>query len=624
MDVLTEQILMGKEQFETQEIPALEASTNSSTMADLLTLAAKQHADNVALKYKKDDVWQELKYSELGEIVKSITKGLIAGGISLGDKVSILANTRPEWTYCDFGALCAGACVAPIYQTNSPEECEYVLNHSEARIVFVENGEQLAKVEKVRGQLAHLERIVVMEADVDDLGDAITLDQLIAEGAGVEDSAFNERVAAVKPTDLCTIIYTSGTTGPPKGCMITHENYRNTTHMGETTIIGDPEEVIYLFLPLAHSFALLVQFVSIDVGGTIAYWERDGQKIVQNLTEVKPHAFPSVPRIFEKIYTLANTVKASKSPEEQEMFDKAIEVGLKVRLMQSEGQEVPAELMQAFEASDGPVYSMVRNLFGGNLKRAVTGAAPIAQEILEFFFACGVPVLEGYGMTETATLATANNTVFGFRFGSVGKPVPGVSCKIAEDGELLIKGGNVFQGYFKDPASTAETIDGDQWLHTGDIGEIDADGFVYITGRKKDIIITAGGKNLTPANFENAMKQNRWVSQAVMFADRKPYPVALVTLDVEELPALAAQVGIETADNATMAEDPKVRDVIQDVIDGVNVKFAPVEQVKKFRILDHDLTQETGELTPTMKVKRNVVYEKYADVFESMYAAEGP
>ncbi|MBI5310296.1 MAG: long-chain fatty acid--CoA ligase [Actinobacteria bacterium] len=611
---------MGIDLYASPAAPVVDQSTNSTTVADMLTLATAKYAEGIAQRVKEGEEWREISYSELGEIVKAIGKGLMANGVSLGDKVAILANTRAEWTHADFAALCAGACVAPIYQTNSPVECEYVLEHSEAKVLFLENGEQLDKIKQVRGNLTHLELVVIMDPDVDDLGEAITLTELKQQGEAIPDAEFEDRVASVQPGDLCTIIYTSGTTGPPKGCMITHENYLNTTHMAEAAGVLEPGETSFLFLPLAHSFALLVQFTSVDIGGTIIYWERDAAKIVPNLMETKPANFPSVPRIFEKLYVLANTVKASKTPEEQAMFDKAVEVGLKVRLMQNAGEEVPAELMAAFEAAQEPVYSLVQNLFGGNVKRAVTGAAPIAREILEFFYACGVPVYEGYGMTETATLSTAN-TRNEFRFGSVGKPVPGVTCRIAEDGELLIKGANIFQGYYKNSNETAETLDPDGWLHTGDIAEIDEDGFVYITGRKKDIIITAGGKNLTPANFENAMKQNRWVSQAVMFADRKPYPVALITLDPDELPALGDQLGIEP-DNAAMAEDPKVRELIQGVITEVNSQFAPVEQVKKFRILDHDLTQPTGELTPTLKVKRSVVYDKYADVFESMYAED--
>ena len=619
MDVLTELFEMAIEQSESQQIPAMEASTNSSTMADLFTLAAAKHADNVALKHKVGEDWHEVTYAELLPIVREISKALIASGITLGDKVAILCNTRPEWTYCDFGALCAGATVAPVYQTNSPDEVEYVLNHSEAKLVFVEDGEQLDKIKRVRENLKFLEMVVIIDPDTEDLGEAVSLEEFKTQGAAISDDEFEQRVAAVQPDDLCTIVYTSGTTGPPKGCMITHANYRATATMGESTLIGDPQELIYLFLPLAHVFARLVQFVAVDVGATIAYWQKDPQLIIADVIGLQPDSLPSVPRIFEKLYTLANTAADAKSPEEKAMFKKAIEVGAKVRELQAQGQPVPEDMQKIFDAADEPVYQMVRNLFGGKMKRAVTGAAPIAAEILEFFFACGVPVFEGYGMTETSTLATSNNAITGYRIGSVGKPVPGCTVRIAEDGEIMVKGPNIFQGYYKDDQATAETIDRDGWLHTGDLGMIDDDGFVFITGRKKDIIITAGGKNLTPANFENAMKQNRWVSQAVMYGDRRPYPVALLTLDPEELPALAAELGIENDDH--IYSNPKVTDLIQAVVDEVNTKFAQVEQVKKFRILNHDLTIETGELTPSLKVKRNIVHEKYEDIYDAMYSS---
>ncbi len=619
MDVLTELFDMAIEQSESQLIPAMAASTDSTTMADMLTLAAEQHAANVALKHKVGEEWHEVTYAELLPIVRDISKALIATGITLGDKVAILSNTRPEWTYCDFGALTAGATVAPVYQTNSPEEVEYVLNHSEAKLVFVEDGEQLDKIKRVRSELTYLESVVIIDPDVEDLGEAITLEEFKSQGQNISDEEFEQRVAAITPDDLCTIVYTSGTTGPPKGCMLTHGNYRATTTMGESTLIGDPQELIYLFLPLAHVFARLVQFVSIDVGATLAYWQKDPQLIIADVIGLSPNSLPSVPRIFEKIYTLAHTAAEAKSPEEQAFFKKAIEVGAQVRELQQKGEPIPADLQAVFDAADEPVYSNVRALFGGQMRRAVTGAAPIAPEILEFFFACGVPVFEGYGMTETSTMASSNNVISGYRIGSVGKAAPGCSIKIAEDGEIMIKGPNIFQGYYKDPAATAETLDRDGWLHTGDLGMIDDDGFVFITGRKKDIIITAGGKNLTPANFENAMKQNRWVSQAVMYGDRRPYPVALLTLDPEELPALAAQLEIPNDDH--LFSDPKVTDLIQAVVDEVNTKFAQVEQVKKFRILNHDLTIETGELTPSLKVKRNIVHEKYADIYDAMYSS---
>ncbi len=371
----------------------------------------------------------------------------------------------------------------------------------------------------------------------------------------------------------------------------------------------------YLFLPLAHAFAVLIQFILLDLGATLAYWSRDPQKIIGELMEVNPSYFPSVPRMFEKIYTLAT----SAAPD-QEQLRKAVEVGFEVRQLQEAGEPVPEPLQQAFDQAEESLYSKVRALFGSNIKECVTGAAPIAQEILEFFYACGVPVMEGYGMTETATVATVNRARGGnFRFGSVGKALDGVELKIADDGEVLIKGPNIFQGYYKNDEATRSTLE-DGWLHTGDLGRLDEDGYLFITGRKKDIIITAGGKNITPANLENGLKQNRWISQAVVVGDRRPYLVALITLDPDEVAALAQQLGIENADPAALAGDERVQAEIQRAVDEVNSHVGPVEQIKRFAILDHDFSQETGELTPSLKVKRNVVHEKFADSVEDLYA----
>lgn len=621
MEVMTENPGTTLQEYASEPIPPNPDSTDSDTMATLLTIAAEKHADNIAIKHCDAEAWREITFAEMGAIVKSITKGMIASGIEKGDKVAILGGTRPEWSFADFGALCAGAVVAPIYQTNSPEECEYVLNHSEAKMLVLEDAAQLEKIAKVRSNLQHLQQIVMIDPSSGDLGESITLEELKAQGQTVSDEDFEQRLASIEPGDLCTIVYTSGTTGPPKGCMITHENFRNTTSMASSIVAGEGgegTETAYLFLPLAHVFARLIQFTLTDTGGTIAYWRGDPLMIIADVMEVKPEILPSVPRIFEKIYALAQNASAAKSPEEQAFAKKAIEVGYQVRMLQEAGEPVPEDLQQIFDAAEEPVYAMVRNLFGGNVQRAITGAAPIAKEILEFFYACGVPVFEGYGMTETSTLSTANNTVYGFRFGSIGRPVPGVTVRIADDGEILVKGPNIFQGYYKNEEETAKTIDPDGWLHTGDLGYIDGDGFIFINGRKKDIIITAGGKNLTPANFENAMKQHPWVSQAVMFGDRKPYPVALVTLDPEAIPAIAEKLGVPADEK--IGDNDAVRAELQTHLDKVNEKFASVEQVKKFRVLGHDLTIESGDLTPSMKVKRSVVYEQYADLFESMYS----
>jgi long-chain acyl-CoA synthetase len=594
---------------EATQIPALEFSTGSRTIADIVPIAARKHAGKTALMHKVGGEWREVSYDELARTVKEVTLGLIDIGIARGDKVAILSDTRPEWTYANFGLLGAGAASVSVYQTNSPEECRYVLSHSESRAVFVEDGEQLAKIRAIEGELPNLEFVIVFEPE-GDIGDAVPFDELRERGRSRDDSDYESSVEAVGQDDVCLYIYTSGTTGPPKGCVLTHGNYRDVVNMTIEHGTMTADELTYLFLPLAHSFAVLIQFGTIDLGATIAYWERDPQQIIPNLMEVRPTHFPSVPRIFEKIYTLATS-----NADDPEKLQKAVQLGLKVRHLMVRGEEVPAELEEPFAQAEEALYKNVRNLFGGHVTQAVTGAAPIAPEILEFFYACGVPVMEGYGMTETSTVATVN-TREDFRFGSVGKPLQGVELKIADDGEVLIKGPNIFQGYFKNEEATREALE-DGWLHTGDLGRIDEDGFLYITGRKKDIIITAGGKNITPANPENWLKENRWISQAVVVGDRRPYLVVLITLDPEEAPAFAQEHGLSVEE---LPESEAMRAEVQNAIDGVNSRLARVEQIKKFKILPHDLSQETGELTPTMKVKRNVVVEKFAPEIEALYS----
>ncbi len=594
---------------------AAESGTNSKTCADLMPLAAERHADLPAVTYKDSSgQWVSKTYREVGEIVRQLALGLIELGIEKGDKVSILANTRPEWTYFDFAALSVGATVVPIYQTNSPEECQYVIENSDAKAVVVEDSEQLAKVDEIREQVPKLERVIRMEGSG---GDAISMDELIEAGAGRSDSEWEQRWRSVTPDDICTFIYTSGTTGPPKGCVISHGNYRSMITMALDESVLDSDTTAYLFLPLAHSFALLIQLLSFDLGGNIAYWERDPLKIVPNLAEVKPDYFPSVPRIFEKIYTAATSEMEKAGGLKKAVFNWAIGVGEKVRERERAGEPVGWLLRKQYEIADKQVLSKIRALFGGNIKNCVTGAAPINPEILRFFDAAGVLILEGWGMTETSTAATVARPD-AFKFGKVGKAFKGCEIRIAGDGEILVKGPNIFQGYYKNEEATKETLE-DGWLHTGDIGELDSDGYLSITGRKKDIIITAGGKNITPANLEAEIKQSPYVSQCVVIGDRRPFLVALITLDMEECEKLCAEKGW-TADPAELRRNEGMRAVIQEHLDKINEKFARVEQVKKFEILPHDLSQETGELTPTMKVKRNVVADKFEQDVDSLYA----
>jgi long-chain acyl-CoA synthetase len=590
--------------------------TGSKTIADLLPLAVQKYGDGPAQRFKVGEEWRDISYAELGEAVKEVSLGLVDLGIEAGEKISILAHTRPEWTQACFGILTAGATLVTIYQTNSPEECQYVLDHSDSRAIFVEDAEQLAKVREVEDRCPELRHVIVLDPGDADIGDAISLETLRERGRGRDAAEWSRRYEAVTPEDMCLYIYTSGTTGPPKGCLLSHANYRAITDAVVADAVIEQGDSTYLFLPLAHAFAILIQFATYELGATVAYWSRDPKMIIADIAQVSPSFFPSVPRMFEKIYTLAT----SNAPD-KDALRKAVEVGVKVRTMQDSGQEVPEELQKAFDAAEESLFKNVRGLFGQNIRECVTGAAPIAHEILEFFYACGVPVMEGYGMTETSTSATVNRPKPGqFRFGSVGKPQRNVEVKIADDGEVLIKGPNIFQGYYKNPEATDQALE-DGWLHTGDLGRLDEDGFLFITGRKKDIIITAGGKNITPANLENGLKQNRWISQAVVIGDRRPYLVALITLDPEEAPALAQELGIEAVDLAAMAQDERVREEVQQAIDEVNSHVGPVEQIKRFQILDHDLSQETGELTPTLKVKRNVVHEKYAGLVDGIYEA---
>jgi long-chain acyl-CoA synthetase len=597
-----------------QARPEAAAESDSKTIADLLPIAAEQFGPRPAVMFKDEDGnWATRTYTEVLDSVRNLSLGLMALGVEKGDKISILANTRPEWTYFDFAALTAGAVVAPIYQTNSPEECRYVLTNSDAKVVVVEDEEQMEKIRAVRGDCPQLEQVIRMTGSSDD---AISMQDLAARGSELDQADWEQRWRSVTPDDVCTFIYTSGTTGPPKGCVISHGNYRAMLNMINAVHVIEDGELTYLFLPLAHSFAVLVQFGSFDLGATLAYWERDPMKIAANLVEVRPTYFPSVPRIFEKIYTAATAKAEAAGGLTKAVFNWAIKVGHKVRELEHQGREPGPLLRWQYKIADRQVLSKIRGLFGGQLRLAVSGAAPINPEILRFFEAAGVLVLEGWGMTETSTAATIS-TPDDYKIGTIGKPFPGCEVKIADDGEILVRGPNVFQGYYKNQEATDEALAGG-WLHTGDIGEVDEDGYIKITGRKKDIIITAGGKNITPANLEAEIKQQTLVSQCVVIGDRRPYLVALVTLDPEEAAAYAKQHGLPV-DLEALASNEQVKAEIDAHVEQINQNFARVEQVKKIRILPHDLSQAGGELTPTMKVKRAAVASKYENEIDELY-----
>jgi len=598
---------------ETAAVAESKPATGNETIADLLPRAIGDHGTSTAVQFKEAGEWTSRTFQEVGDVVRELALGLIDLGVDPGEKVSILANTRPEWSYFDFAVLSTGAVAVPIYQTSSPEECQYVLENSEAKVLVVENDEQMEKIRGIRDSLPKLEHVIQMVGSGEG---ALSTEELRERGSSRDKSDWEARWSAVKAADTCTIIYTSGTTGPPKGCVISHGNYRAMLEMAKQAEILDTGKTTYLFLPLAHSFALLIQLLSFELGGVLAYWEGDPRRIVANLAEVRPHYFPSVPRIFEKIYSAANSGAAEAGGVKKRLFDWSIAVGREVRDRERRSHSLGAVLKVQHTLADRLVLSKIRGLFGGRLIHAVTGAAPINLEILHFFDAAGVLLLEGWGMTETSTAATLSERT-AFKFGTVGRPLNGCEIRIVDDGEVLVRGPNVFQGYYRnDKATTEALVDG--WLRTGDLGAIDDDGYLSITGRKKDIIITAGGKNITPANIEAEIKQSRWVSQAVVVGDRHPYLVALVTLDADETAKLASE-GLPT-DPSALATDERMRAKIAAHVDLVNDKLGSVEQVKRFEILPHDLSMQGGELTPTLKVKRNVVIDKYADAVKALYS----
>lgn len=555
-----------------------------------------------------------ITYADFGRAIREIAGGLASIGVETGDPVAILCGTVPEWTMADFGAFCAGAVVVPVYHTNSSEECEYVLSHSGAKVVLLEDAAQAAKIAKVRANLPDLEHVIVLTGEAEG---AITLADLRARGAETGEQIARARTDAVAPEDTATIVYTSGTTGPPKGCVLSHANllYTAGAYIDRLELHGKPP-IIFQYLPLAHVLARMVSFVALDTGGTLAFWGGDTKNLAADIGEAKPTHIPTVPRLLEKIHTRVINTATSAGGAKAAIFTRALATGEKVAKAKREGRPVNPLLKAQHAIGHKLALSKVKDALGPNDPILITGAAPIGAEVIEFFYACGVPVLEGYGMTETCAAATLN-TLAEVQVGSVGRPLPGTEVSLGDDDEILMRGPHVFKGYHRNAEATSAIIDSDGWLHSGDLGEI-VDGYVRITGRKKDLIITSSGKNVSPEMLESALRETRWISQAIAAGDRRSYLVALVTIDPDEAPALAAELGV-SADPESMATDEKVRERIWRDIDAVNQRFARIEQIKRFAILPRDLSQEEGELTPTLKVKRAVVYKKYGGDVDSLY-----
>ena len=531
-----------------------------------------------------------------------LANGLLALGVEKGDAFSIMAATSLEWCLFDFALGLIGAIGAPVYANSSPRDAAYVIGHSEAVGVLAEDDEQLAKIEEVRGGLPDLRHVLTFAG----------LPELEARGrdhAASHPDALDDAAAAVDEEDLFTYIYTSGTTGPPKGCMIRHRNYYEMATVVdklERRFIG-PGDTLLLYLPLAHNYGRLIHLQAIHVGYTLALC-RDPLRVGEALTAVRPTAFPSVPRVYEKAHTAVASGLADARGPKRSIANWAIGVGREVSRRRQAGEPIPRSLALRHRLADRLVYSKVKQRFGGRLRLATSGGAPLAREVIDLFAAVDLPIYEGYGLTECTT-ACSTNRPDAFRFGTVGKPLPGVEARLADDGELEIRSPTVFAGYLKDPEATREVLREDGWLRTGDIAEIDADGFITITDRKKDIIVTSGGKNIAPQNIENDLKSSRYVSQAIVLGDRRPYVTALITLDQDELAKWRAGGGTD------------VNELAQQIVDEVNRNRSRYEQIKRFEVLPRDFSAEEGEITPTLKLRRRVVQQHFADEIERLYAA---
>jgi len=558
------------------------------------------------------DHWHEVTWAEAAERVTALANGLLARGVKRGDAFAILARTSLEWVLFDFALAHVGAVVTPVYANNSAKDVEYVLGHSESIGVLCEDDDQRAKVETSRARLPALVHVLTF-AD---------LPALEAEGrqyAAANPAALDEAVAAIEEDDLYTFMYTSGTTGPPKGCMIRHRNYYAMT----AVVDGLPgyvrsDDMMLLYLPLAHNFGRLMHLAGPYVGFTIALLP-DPLDAVSAIPQIRPTVLPSVPRVYEKIHSAVLAAFDEETGLKRRIVDWAMRVGRRASDLAREGRSRPLILSFQHALADRLVFAKVRARLGGRLRTPISGGAPLAKEIAEFFDVFGIRILEGYGLSECTTAATTN-TPDRCRFGTVGPALPGFELRLAADGELLIRSETVFGGYYKDPAATADALDPDGWLHSGDVAEIDADGFVRITDRKKDILVTAGGKNVAPQNLENDLKASKYVSQALVVGDRRPYVAALVTLDSVEIGKWATGRGLP-ADVPTLANDPQVRALIQDVVDGVNRDRSRYEQVKRFAILPRDFAIEDGEITATLKLKRRSALEHFADTVEELYAS---
>jgi len=569
---------------------------------------------------KQGGTWQALSWQAMSDNVRNIAKGLLTLGLQVGDRVALLANSRAEWVQCDLGIMAAAGITVPVYPSLLPEQVAYILHNAEATLACVDTPAQLEKLLQVRAELPALRHIVLMEGQPPHADPGIvSLQELMTRGAAAppHTAQLDERLRGLTPDHEATYVYTSGTTGPPKGVIQTHGNYLFMVQSCGAIIAAQEGDVNLLFLPLAHSFARLEAFLGLYVGLTTAFAESI-DALAENMREVRPMLVFSVPRVYEKIYARVQTAGNSGAPLKRALFQWCVDVGRQVSTLQQRRQPIPAGLRLRQRLAHQLVFKKLHQSVGGRLRYFVSGGAPLAQDITEFFHAAGMLILEGYGLTETCPALTANR-YDQYKFGTVGTALPGVELRIAADGEIVARGSNIAKGYYKRPEATAEVFLEDGWFATGDIGEIDPEGFLRITDRKKDLLVTAGGKNIAPQNLENLLKADSYISQAMVYGDRRPYLTALLTLDLDETCRYARAHGIAADTAPALAAHPQIHQLITARVAQINQQLAAYETIKKFIIAPTDFTPESGELTPTLKVKRKVVTQMYQEQLERLY-----
>ncbi len=581
----------------------------------------KQSPDREAYRFPKGDAWESRTWKQTGDEVNRIAAGLLALGIQLEQRVGIASSTRYEWIVADLAVMCAGAATTTVYPSTNAEDTAYIVSDSECRIVFAEDDTQVEKLVANRDALPHLGKVVAFEGKTD--GDwVIGLEDLAKLGdeyLAEHPSAVTEKAEAIEPDQLATLIYTSGTTGRPKGVRLRHKSWVYQGEVIKSQDILSEDDLQFLWLPMAHSFGKVLLCSQLGVGFPTAV---DGRvdKIIENLAIVKPTFMGAAPRIFEKAHGRIVTMQAAEGGAKEKIFKQAFAVGLKVDKLKREGKSVPLPLKVQHGLFDKLVFSKIRDRFGGRVRFFISGAAALNSEVAEWFHAAGIKILEGYGLTETSAGSFVNRPD-NYRFGTVGLVLTGTEAKIAEDGEVMIKGPGIMEGYHNLPDQTAEALTEDGWLHTGDIGEIDKDGFLKITDRKKDLFKTSGGKYIAPSAIESQFKAIcPYASQFLVVGAERNYCVALITLDPDQMADWGAQNDMKGASYAEIVKTPAVAAMVSKYVDELNGRLNRWETIKKHVILDHDLTVESGELTPSMKVKRKVVEENNSGTIKSLYS----